>query len=136
MDKEKTLSTDRIFEGQIVNLRVDRVRMPDGRESTREVIEHSACVAIIPIDTEDNVLLVRQYRYAPEKELLEIPAGGIDGDENPEEAVRREMQEETGYLPGSRPHSQPAICRGHRGHHRDTHPSERHSRAYRIREYL
>jgi ADP-ribose pyrophosphatase len=100
MDKEKTLSTDRIFEGQIVNLRVDRVRMPDGRESTREVIEHSACVAIIPIDTEDNVLLVRQYRYAPEKELLEIPAGGIDGDENPEEAVRREMQEETGYLPG------------------------------------
>ncbi len=100
MDRGKTLSSNRIFEGQVVNLRVDRVRLPDGHESTREVIEHSAAVAIIPIDTEDNILLVRQYRYAPEKELLEIPAGGIDGDETPEEAVRREMQEETGYLPG------------------------------------
>lgn len=100
MDKEKTLSSDRIYEGHVVNLRVDRVQMPDGRESTREVIEHGACVAIIPIDAEDNILLVRQYRYAPEKELLEIPAGGVDGDEEPEEAVRREMQEETGYLPG------------------------------------
>jgi ADP-ribose pyrophosphatase len=100
MDKEKTLSSDRIFEGQILNLRVDRVRMPDGRESTREVIEHSVAVAIVPVDAEDNALLVRQYRYALGKELLEIPAGGIDGDEEPEEAVRREMQEETGYLPG------------------------------------
>jgi ADP-ribose pyrophosphatase len=100
MDREKRLSSDRIFEGQILNLRVDRVRMPDGRESTREIIEHSAAVAIVPVDAEDNVLLVRQYRYALGKELLEVPAGGVDGDEDPEEAVRREMQEETGYLPG------------------------------------
>ena len=100
MDKEKKLSSDRIYEGHVINLRVDRVEMPDGRDSVREVIEHSACVAIVPIDAEDNVLLVRQYRYAPDKELLEIPAGGVDGDESPEEAVRREMQEETGCMPG------------------------------------
>ncbi len=74
--------------------------MPGGRETTREVVEHSDCVAVIAVDANDNVLLVSQFRQAVGKELLEIPAGGIEPDEDPVAAVRREMQEETSYLPG------------------------------------
>ncbi|MBI4302840.1 MAG: NUDIX hydrolase [Chloroflexi bacterium] len=97
--KEETLSSLRIYEGHTINLRVDTVKMPSGQESIREVVEHRECVAVVPIDNEGNVLLVNQFRYALGKELLEIPAGGIDPGEGPEEAVRRELQEETGYLP-------------------------------------
>ncbi|MFC1948814.1 NUDIX hydrolase [Chloroflexota bacterium] len=96
---EKTLSSQRIYEGRSVSLRVDRIEMPSGRESTREVIEHRDCIAVLAIDADGKVLLVNQYRYAVEKELLEIPAGGIDDGEEPADAVRREMQEETGFLP-------------------------------------
>jgi ADP-ribose pyrophosphatase len=73
--------------------------MPSGRQTTREVVEHSDCVAIVAIDGDDNVLLVNQYRQPIGKELLEIPAGGIDPGEDAEAAVRREMREETGFLP-------------------------------------
>ena len=99
MAKEKTLSSQLVYEGQAVKLRVDTVKMPSGRETTREIVEHSDCVAIIAIDASDNVLLVNQFRKPVEKELLEIPAGGIEPDEDPVATVRREMQEETGYLP-------------------------------------
>ena len=99
MTEEKTLSSKLIYDGRAVKLRVDTVQMPGGRETTREIVEHSHCVAIIAIDDDDNVLLVNQFRKAVEKELLEIPAGGIDPGEDPEDTVRREMQEETGYLP-------------------------------------
>ncbi len=97
---EETLSSQLIFEGRAVKLRVDTVRMADGRETTREIIEHADCVAIIAIDADDNVLLVNQFRKPVEKELLEIPAGGIDAGEDSETTVRRELREETGYLPG------------------------------------
>jgi ADP-ribose pyrophosphatase len=80
-------------------LRVETVQMPDGRTTTREIVEHRPCVAIVPVDADGNILLVRQYRSAVDKELLEIPAGGIDPGEDPVTAVRREMSEETGYLP-------------------------------------
>ncbi len=100
MKEEKTLSSKRAYEGRSVSLRVDEVKLPGGRKSTREVVEHRACVAIVAIDSDGNALLVRQFRYPVGTELLEIPAGGIDGNENPAEAVVREMQEETGYLPG------------------------------------
>ena len=96
---EETLSSKRVFEGRAVNLRVDTVRTVDGRRSTREVVEHPPCIAVIAIDEQGNVLLERQYRQAPGKELLEIPAGGIDAGEEPEAAVVREMQEETGFRP-------------------------------------
>lgn len=99
MATEKTLSSQLIYEGRAVRLRVDTVQMPDGRETTREIVEHSDCVAMVAIDTDDNVLLVNQLRQAVGKELLEIPAGGIESDEGPVAAVRRELQEETGYLP-------------------------------------
>ncbi len=96
---EKTLSSQLIYDGRAVKLRVDIVQMPGGRKSTREIVEHADCVAIVAIDTDENVLLVRQFRKPVEKELLEIPAGGIDSGEDPETAVRRELREETGFLP-------------------------------------
>lgn len=99
MADEKTLSSQLIYEGRVVRLRVDTVQTAGGRETTREIVEHDDCVAIVAIDAEDNVLLVNQFRKPVERELLEIPAGGIDPGETPETTVRRELREETGYLP-------------------------------------
>jgi len=99
MTTEKTISSQLIYSGRAIKVRVDTVQTPDGRQTTREIVEHANCVAIVAIDAEDNVLLVRQFRTPVEKELLEIPAGGVDAGEDPEGAVRRELREETGYLP-------------------------------------
>ena len=96
---EKTLSSQIIYDGRAVKLRIDTVQTPGGRKTTREIVEHADCVAVVVVDSENNILLVKQFRKPVEKELLEIPAGGIDPGENPEAAVRRELQEETGYLP-------------------------------------
>ncbi len=99
MVEEKTLSSQVIYEGRAVKLRVDTVEMPGGRKTTREVVEHGECVAVVAIDAESNVILVSQFRKPVEKELLEIPAGGIEPGEDPVAAVRRELREEIGYLP-------------------------------------
>ncbi|MFC1873842.1 NUDIX hydrolase [Chloroflexota bacterium] len=99
MSEEKTLASRIIYDGRAVRLRIDTVQTPGGRETTREIVEHSDCVAIVAVDRDDNVLLVKQYRTPVGKELLEIPAGGIDPGEDAETAVRRELQEEIGYLP-------------------------------------
>jgi len=98
--EEKTLSSQSIYEGRVVKLRVDTVQKAAGRETTREIVEHSDCVAIVAVDANGNVLLVNQFRKAVEKELLEIPAGGIEAGEDPQAAVGRELREETGYMPG------------------------------------
>jgi ADP-ribose pyrophosphatase len=98
--EEKTLSSRYTFQGRAFNVRVDTVRTADGRESTREIVEHEACVAVIPVDSNGDIILVRQFRKAVEKELLEIPAGGIDPGEDPDTAVKRELQEEIGQVPG------------------------------------
>ena len=100
MVQEKTLSSQLIFEGRAVKLRVDTVEMPGGRKTTREIVEHGECVAVVAVDAEGNVVLVSQFRKPVEKELLEIPAGGIEPGEDPVAAVRRELREEIGYLPG------------------------------------
>lgn len=96
---EETLSSQLIYTGHVVKLRVDSVQTSNGRQTTREVVEHADCIAVIAIDENDNVLLVKQFRKPVEKELLEIPAGGIDPGEDAEEAVGRELQEEIGYMP-------------------------------------
>ena len=99
MAQEETLSSRKVFEGRALKLRVDTVKLPGGKQTTREIVEHENCVAIVALDDADNILLVKQFRKPVEKELLEIPAGGIDPGETPEDAVRREMREETGFLP-------------------------------------
>ena len=99
MKQEKTLSSKMVFNGRAVNLRVDTIQMPDGRQTTREIVEHADCIAAVVVDGGNNVLLVSQFREAVEKELLEIVAGGIEPGEDVETAVKRETQEETGYLP-------------------------------------
>ncbi len=96
---EETLSSQLIYDGRAVKLRVDSVRLSNGRQTTREIVEHSDCIAVVVIDANNNVLLVKQFRKPVENELLEIPAGGIDPGEDPEEAVNRELREEIGYLP-------------------------------------
>ena len=99
MAEEKTLSSQLVYEGRAVKLRVDAVQIPGGRETTREIVEHSDCVVIVAIDAIDFVLLVNQFRQPAGRELLEIPAGGIEPSEDPVTAVSRELREETGYLP-------------------------------------
>jgi ADP-ribose pyrophosphatase len=99
MKSEKKLATQQIYHGQVVNMRVDTVEKASGGRTIREVVEHSDCIAVVALDEQGNVLLVRQFRYAVGKSLLEIPAGGIDPGEEPVDAVRRELQEEIGYLP-------------------------------------
>ena len=88
-----------VFKGRALKMRVDTVLTRDGRKSTREVVERSDCIAVVAADKDGNILLERQYRQAVDKELLEIPAGGIDEGENPETSVVREMREETGFRP-------------------------------------
>ena len=101
---ETTIGTERIFEGNIINIRVDTVRMPSGSIATREIVEHSHAVCIVPVDDEGNVVLVRQYRKPVEESLLEVPAGGVEEGEVSEEAVLRELQEEIGYTAGKLQH--------------------------------
>ena len=96
-DLEPTIESNRVYEGRIVNLRVDTVRLPTGRVTTREIAEHGNSVCIVPIDAEGNVLLVRQYRKPAEDTLLEVPAGGMDPGESPRDSALRELQEEIGY---------------------------------------
>ena len=96
---EKKLATQQIYQGHAVNIRVDTVEKASGKKTTREVVEHSDCVAIVALDEQDNVILVRQFRHAVDRFLLEIPAGGIDPGEEPIDSVRRELQEEIGYFP-------------------------------------
>ena len=96
---EKTLSTQQIYQGRAVNIRVDTVEKARGKQTTREVVEHSDCVAVVALDEQGSILLVRQFRHPVGKFLLEVPAGGIDPGEEPIDSVRRELQEEIGYLP-------------------------------------
>ncbi|MDD5591647.1 MAG: NUDIX hydrolase [Dehalococcoidales bacterium] len=98
MTEERTLSSHFVYKGRALRLRIDAVETAGGRDSRREIVEHEDCVAIIAVNG-DSILLVRQFRKPVEQELLEIPAGGINPGESPEEAVSRELREETGYLP-------------------------------------
>lgn len=89
------------FAGKLLKLDADTVRMPSGRETTREVVVHPGAVAILALTEDERVLLVRHYRYAAGETLLELPAGTREPDEEPAATARRELIEETGYAPGS-----------------------------------
>lgn len=96
---EERIDGEDIFDGVVVHLIRDRVRLPNGHESIREVIRHVGAVCMIPIFENGDVLVERQFRYPHAKVLLEIPAGKLDSkNEDPLEAAKRELYEETGYV--------------------------------------
>jgi ADP-ribose pyrophosphatase len=98
--EETILSSEEIYRGRIVHLSVVSVRLPNGSETKRELVQHPGAVAIVALDEQQNVLLVRQFRMAARRALLEIPAGTLDPEEPPLVCAERELQEETGYRPG------------------------------------
>jgi ADP-ribose pyrophosphatase len=98
--EEATIDSRRIYGGKIFDVRVDTVTLPNGRISQREIIEHGNSVVMVPVDNQRRVLLVRQYRKATEKSLLEAPAGGLEEGEAPEDGALRELQEEVGFTAG------------------------------------
>ena len=94
---EKLLDSKTVYEGRMINLRVDSIELPSGRQTTREIVEHTDSVVIVPVDSSGNVLLVRQYRTAIGQALLEVPAGKTEPDEHPLQCAHRELREETGH---------------------------------------
>jgi ADP-ribose pyrophosphatase len=99
-DIGKVLSRNLIYRGKILDLRVDNIRLASGRKTMREVVEHEPAVAIIPLTEANEVLLVKQYRYPLDQEILEIPAGIVEEGETFKDTAIRELQEEIGYYPG------------------------------------
>lgn len=97
---EKVLHTQSIYEGQVVKLALLDVELSDGTRAKRELVKHPGAVAIIALDADNHVLLVRQFRIAAGKVLREIPAGTLEPGEAPLNSAERELQEETGYRPG------------------------------------
>lgn len=93
--EEKTKKANYIYNGKVINVRVDDVILPNGNEAKREIVEHRGGVAIIPYDGK-YIYMVNQYRYAFKEELLEIPAGKREFDEKPIETAKRELYEEIG----------------------------------------
>ncbi|MDO8615984.1 MAG: NUDIX hydrolase [Dehalococcoidia bacterium] len=94
---ERVIASRRIHDGRICALREDTVVMANGQQALREIVEHADVVAIVPVDAEGNVVLVRQYRLAAGDALLEVPAGIVDEGEDVAAAAQRELQEEAGY---------------------------------------
>lgn len=99
--EEKTISSERLYEGKIINLKVDDVSLPNGKTSKRELIEHPGAVAIVAITPENKIIMVEQYRKALERSIIEVPAGKLEKGEAPETTAMRELEEETGYTADS-----------------------------------
>lgn len=94
---EKTLETETVFNGKLINVRVDKVTVPTG-ESTREIVEHPNGVVIVALLPNGNVIMERQFRKPVDDMVFELPAGKIDPGEDPKVAALRELREETGYV--------------------------------------
>ncbi len=99
--REIQTASEEIFDGKVLHLFRDDIRLPDGSAAQREVIRHVGAVCVIPITEDGLVVMERQFRYAVDQVILEIPAGKLNSkDEDPEAAIRRELEEETGYHAG------------------------------------
>ena len=96
--KETTLASTMAYTGDFIQVYKDRVRLPDGNVSSREYIKHPGAVAILAILDNGNLVMERQYRYAPQREFIELPAGKIDHGEDTLLTAQRELLEETGYV--------------------------------------
>jgi len=99
-NEEMVTSSERLYDGRVLKLRLDTVRLPNGKASQREIVEHRGAVAMVPMLDKDTVILVRQYRRAAEGSLLEIPAGTLDPNEEVETCAKRELAEEINYAAG------------------------------------
>ncbi|MBC5637134.1 NUDIX hydrolase [Ornithinibacillus hominis] len=95
--EEKTINSKTIYDGKVVKLQVDDVRLPNGQQAKRELIKHPGAVSVIPITKDNKIVLVEQYRKPLEKSIIEIPAGKLEPGEVPEITAMRELEEETGY---------------------------------------
>jgi len=100
MSEPKILTQEFAFKGKHIQVRLDRILDCAGKTSTLEIVVHPGAVCVVPRLDNGDVILVRQYRHAAGKRLLEICAGGLNPGEDPLEAARRELEEETGYLAG------------------------------------
>ncbi len=94
---EEIIHSEYLYKGHIVKLRLDQVRLPTKQVVAREIVEHRGAVAIVALDAQNRVLLVRQYRSGARCEILEIPAGTLEEGEDPALCAMRELKEETGY---------------------------------------
>lgn len=97
MKPVKVISSQQVFDGDLIQVKVDTVLFPNGNQRTRETAQHPGAVAILPVLPDGRMVLVRQYRYAVGRPLLEVPAGTLDSGESPEACALRELAEETGY---------------------------------------
>ena len=97
IEEEPIVESRLIYQGRIINVREDTVRLSNGKLTQREIVEHGETICVVPLDSNGNVLLVEQYRKPAGQRLLEVPAGGMDEGETPEEATLRELQEEVGF---------------------------------------
>ncbi|MGL5347423.1 MAG: NUDIX hydrolase [Peptostreptococcaceae bacterium] len=95
--EEKTISSDRVYTGKVVSLRVDTVEIERQGYQKREIVEHGGAVGIVAITDEKKVILIKQFRKPIEKVIWEIPAGKLEINENPKDCAIRELKEETGY---------------------------------------
>ena len=93
---EKKINSKQIFDGVVVKLFVDDVELPDGKKAIREIVRHPGAVCVIPVDEDENVIMIKQFRYPFSEVLLEVPAGKLEPNEDPLEAVKRELEEESG----------------------------------------
>ena len=99
MPDPEQLAHERMYTGKVFSVDRDRVRMPNAREVTVDVVRHARSVVLIPVPEPGHVILIRQYRYAVNRWLWELPAGSVDEGEEPEAAARRECHEEIGLVP-------------------------------------